>query len=300
MNTLQTRDSGSLVTVDPYRCRIWALNIRTRTTEASCHAEIESFARNGQLVPLLGRAVTCAPECDVEVICGERRLFVARHLKIPLLVELRELTDRQAAVIVAAENSLRKSPSPYETGLWLAKLLQLHVYGSHDEMARELGIASSKVTRLLRFAKLPATIISAFSSPHDIRESWAAELYEAWNDERRRPITDRADALAKRVPRPPAISVYETLMAARVSANRRAKRGVSREIKCSTEGPLLHFERRRDEVILRIPSALIDTNAETTLTRAVVAVLTRADTVRDGTQGIAAMKGKASGAPKAV
>jgi len=208
----------------------------------------------------------------VEVICGERRLFVARHLKIPLLVELRELTDRQAAVIVAAENSLRKSPSPYETGLWLAKLLQLHVYGSHDEMARELGIAPNRIARLLKFAELPAPILSAFSSPHDINESWAAELYQAWKDEPRRPITERASMLEKQLPRPPAIAVYEALMAPRGSLVRR-RPGKHQELKRSTEGSLLRLERRRDEVLLSIPGALVDSSAEATFAQAVAAIL---------------------------
>lgn len=53
-----------------------------------------------------------------------------------------ELTDRQAAVAVETENTLRKETSPYERGLWLTKLLRRRLYRSQDEMARELAITA--------------------------------------------------------------------------------------------------------------------------------------------------------------
>jgi len=265
------------VTVDPFRCRIWALNgrIDDYVTEVSCRAEIESVARDGQLVPVIGRQLEGDPDFDIEVICGMRRLFIARHLKTPLRIQVRELTDRQAAVVVEAENSLRKQTSPYERGLWLAKLLKQNLYRSQDEMARELGITPTQVTRLLKFAELPTIVIGAFSGPHDILESWAVELHKAWSDERRRVLTERARALEKQVPRPPAVSVYEMLLAPRGPATRSARRGAGRVVKSPTGEPLLRFERQRKEVVLRIPNALVDASTEKAITQAVVAVLTR-------------------------
>lgn len=277
MNELMNPNSGSFVTVDPYRCRIWTFNARSAkcVTDASCQAEIESFARYGQFIPVIGRALTGDSEFDVEVICGARRVFVARHLKVPLRVELRELTDRQAAVAVEAENSLHKKISPYERGLWLAKLLEQKLYRSQDEMARELGITPTQVTRLLTFAELPAIVIHAFSSPHDILESWAVELHKAWADERRRLLTDRACVLEKRVPRPPAVSVYEMLMGARGPASRSGRRGIGRVVKSAAGSPLLRLERQRNDVVLRISNALVDASIEEAVTQAVVTVLTR-------------------------
>jgi ParB family transcriptional regulator, chromosome partitioning protein len=271
------RDCGSFVIADPFRCRIWTLNERIEddVTEASCRAEIESVARDGQLVPVIGRALSGNPDFDIEVICGTRRLFIARHLKIPLRVEIRELTDRQAAVAVETENSLRKRTSPYERGLWLAKLLKQKLYRSQDEMARELGITPTQVTRLLKFAELPAIVIGAFSSPHDILESWAVELHKFCGDERRRLVTERARALEKRVPRPPAVSVYEMLLASRGQSARSRRRGAGHVVKSPTGEPLLRFERQRKEVVLRIPNALVDPSTEQLVTQAVVAVLTR-------------------------
>jgi ParB family chromosome partitioning protein len=277
MNELLARDSGSFVLVDPFRCRIWKLNDRIEdyVTETSCRAEIESMAREGQLVPVIGRAIEGDPDFDIEVVCGMRRLFVARHLKLPIRVELRQLTDRQAAVAVGTENSERKQTSPYERGLWLAKLLKLNLYRSQDEMARDLGITPTQVSRLLKFAELPRIVIGAFASPHEILESWAVELHKAWGDDRRKLLTDRTGILEKRMPKPPAVSVYETLMASRGHVRRSRRRGTSRIVKSPSGEPLLRFERQRKEVVLRIPNALVDASTETAVTQALVAVLTR-------------------------
>ncbi|HUA25237.1 MAG TPA: ParB/RepB/Spo0J family partition protein, partial [Steroidobacteraceae bacterium] len=164
--TLQ-HGAGSLITVDPFRCRVWDLSDRIEeyVTEESCRAEIASMERDGQLVPVVGRVLRNDPDYDIEIVCGSRRLFIARHLNVPIRVEIRDLTDRQAAVAVETENSLRKQTSPYERGLWLAKLLRQGIYRSQDEMARDLGTTPTQVTRLLKFTELPAIVIGAFPSP---------------------------------------------------------------------------------------------------------------------------------------
>lgn len=276
MNLSLNRNTGSIVTADPFRCRIWRFNdrIEQHVTEASCRAEIESVRRDGQLIPAIGRAIEGDPDFDIEVVCGMRRLFVARHLNIPLHVELRGLTDRQAAVAVEAENTLRKQTSPYERGLWLAKLLRQGVFHSQDELARGLNITPTQVTRLLKFVELPASVIAAFSRPHDILESWAVELHKSCGGEDRRVLCERARALETRVPRPPAVVVYEILLASR-DTGPGGRRSVRRVVKSPAGEPLLRLERQRKDVVLRIPNALVDAKMEKAVTQAVVAVLIR-------------------------
>jgi hypothetical protein len=45
------------VWVDPFRCRMWSLHDRMEEylNEETCRAEIQSFLKNGQLIPVLGR-----------------------------------------------------------------------------------------------------------------------------------------------------------------------------------------------------------------------------------------------------
>jgi ParB family chromosome partitioning protein len=267
--------AGSFITADPFRCRVWDLNDRIEeyVTEQSCRSEIASMERDGQLVPAVGRVLKGDPDFDIEIVCGARRLFIARHLKIPIRVEIRDMTDRQAAVAVETENSLRKETSPYERGMWLAKLLRQGIYRSRDEMARDLGITPTQVTRLLKFAELPAIVIGAFPSPHDILESWAVELHKAWNDERRRLLTDRSRSLAAALPRPAAQSVYESLVASPTHAGRTSGKAMRRIVKGPDGGTLLWLEHRRKEVVLRIPNVLVDPLVEKELTRIVAEAL---------------------------
>jgi ParB family chromosome partitioning protein len=219
--------------------------------------------------------LTDNPDFDIEIICGVRRLFVARQLKMPIRVEIRELTDQQAAAAIEVENSLRKQVSPYERGLWLANLLREKVYRSQDEMARGLSITPTQVTRLLKFAELPAVLINAFASPHDILESWGVELYKAWRDERHSLISDRARSLQARFPQPPAIAIYEALLAPRKMAGRSRNVRSSRIVKSAVGTPLFRFERQRTEVVLRIPNVLVNPIVEKEVTQALTAVLTR-------------------------
>ncbi len=266
-------NADSFITADPFRCRVWELNDRIEeyVTEESCRSEIASVERDGQLVPAVGRLLQGDPDFDIEIICGARRLFIARHLKIPLRVQIRELTDRQAAVAVQTENALRKQTSPYERGMWLAKLLRQGIYPSRDAMARDLGITPTQVTRLLKFAELPAIVIGVFPSPHDILESWAVELHKAWTDERRRLITERCRSLAAALPPPAAQSVYESLVASPTHAGR--PRAVCKLVRSPDGTPLLRLEHQRKEVVLRIPNVLVDPLVEKELTRIVAEAL---------------------------
>lgn len=274
-------DAGSFMTADPFRCRVWDLNDRIEeyVTEESCRAEIASVDRDGQLVPVVGRQLRGNPDFDIEIICGARRLFIARHLRIPIRVEIRELTDRQAAVAIQTENSLRKQTSPYERGMWLATLLRQGIYRSRDEMARDLRITPTQVTRLLKFAELPAIVIAAFPSPHDILESWAVELHKAWKDERHRLLTERCRSLGDTAPRPPAAAVYEILVAPPTRAGRARSQTTRRIVKSPDGATLLRFEHQRKDVVLRIPNALVDPAIEMELTQVVAAVLIPRTTV---------------------
>lgn len=284
MRELLRPDAASFITADPFRCRVWDLNDRIEeyVTEESCRSEIASMERDGQLVPAVGRMLKGDPDFDIEIVCGARRLFIARHLGIPIRVEIRELTDRQAAVAVETENSLRKQTSPYERGMWLAKLLRQGMYRSRDEMAKDLGITPTQVTRLLKFSELPTVVIGAFPSPHDILESWAVELHKAWNDERRRLLTERSRSLAAATPRPAAIFVYQSLVASPTHGGRSRNKAMRRIVKSPDGNTLLRLERQRKEVVLRIPNILVDPAVEKELIQLIADALARRTGIKSG------------------
>ncbi|MGH8261740.1 MAG: ParB/RepB/Spo0J family partition protein [Steroidobacteraceae bacterium] len=248
---------ASPIAFNPFRCRMWALHDRLEDyiTEKTCAAEIDSISKQGQLVPALGRRIPSDPDYDVELIYGARRLFVARHLNVPLLVELRAMSDAEALAAMHTENRERKDISPYERGLSYSHWLRCGQFASQEEIAKALNISPSQVSRLLRIAKLPALVVGAFRSPLDICEAWGLDLIEAWeNPELRRNLTYKARALAAQSQHMPARVVYRALMSS-LTPGRKLVRANRDEVVKSVAGvPLFRIRHNHRAVVLVLPT----------------------------------------------
>jgi ParB family chromosome partitioning protein len=234
---------------------MWPLHNRLDdyVTEKSCKAEIQSVEEHGQLIPALGRRVYGDPDYDIELICGARRLFIARHLNEPLSVEVREISDREATIAIDVENRQRKEMSPYERGLTYKRWLDGGCFESQHEMAVALNISGSTISRLLAVAELPRGIVEAFPSVGEIREAWGAQLAELLRDEhRQKAAIRRARILAQKVPRPSARVVYsELLESSRVE--RRRTRAREEVISGCNGAPLFKLRHQGDSVVLILP-----------------------------------------------
>lgn len=247
---------NQVIRINPFRCRMWGYHdrIEDHLTEEACKLELKSFQDHGQLVPVLGRPLQGDPDHDVEVVCGARRLFVARTLNVPLQVDLRHISDREAFIAMDIENRHRKDLTPYERGISYKRLLRSGCFQSQDDMANALGVSSPQVSRLLKLAKLPAVISSAFASPLDIREGWGIDLYDSWqNPAKRRTISERARALAKTLPRPPSARVYEILMSSTARNSKRNIRMRDEVITASNGAPLFRIRYQRQAVAVLLP-----------------------------------------------
>jgi ParB family transcriptional regulator, chromosome partitioning protein len=274
-----------VVSVDPFRCRMWELHDRLEAyvTAETCSAEIESFEKHGQLVAALGRPLTDQGGFDVELICGARRLLVARLLKKPLLVELREMTDREAIVAIDIENRQRADVSAYERGLSFAQWLRSGHFTSQEEIVRVLRLSPAQVSRLLRLSRLPTVILKAFSTPTDIREGWGLDLLDALEDENRRQATiNTARALAQATPRLPGKEVYRQLMAA--TRGRSARKRTRDEVVTDDVGqPLFRVRRQNRSLALLLPidsiSAEVEAEVRHAVRRTLQAARARAQTV---------------------
>ena len=245
-------DSGRVVvSVNPFRCRVWDLHDRLEeyVTEESCRLEIESFRAHGQLVPALARPVRDDRDYDVEIVYGVRRLFVARHLGALLRVEVRDMSDHEAVVAMDVENRHRQDMSPYERGRVYQRLLRSKLFTSQDELARTLNVSASQVSRLLKVAQLPSVVVNAFSSPLELREGWGLDLYDGWMKEEMRPlIAQRARALAAHVPRAKAVEVYRCLLSPRGMSKGAGARGRD-EVVRRADGTALYRIRSRQRAV---------------------------------------------------
>jgi ParB family chromosome partitioning protein len=245
------------ILVDPFRCRVWHLHDRLEEhiNEETCSAEIRSFMEHGQLVPVLGRRIANDNGYDIELIYGARRLFVARHINKRLLVELRDLSDRDAIIAMDIENRQRRDISPYERGLSYARWLRSGFFNSQEELARELRISASQISRLLKLARLPSVLVGAFGEPTEICEGWGIDLSDALEDpDRRARILKTARALTMQSPRPPAREVYRQVLASSEHGGRKPKAAShDKIIKNSAGAPLFRVRQQRNTVALLFP-----------------------------------------------
>lgn len=247
---------GEIVAVNPFRCRMWSEHGRLQEllNEGNCKAEIDSFELHGQLIPALGRRVRSANGCDIELIYGARRLFVAKHLNVELQVELRELSDREAIVLLDAENRLRRDFSPYERGCNFQSWLRSGHFESQRDIASALAMSPSQVSRLLKLARLPAVLINAFPSPTDICELWGIDLFDAWQDETQRAgLAGRARDIARLSPRLPADRVIEELLVRPVRGGRAALESRDEVVHGRDGKPLFRMRFGRNSVTVSLP-----------------------------------------------
>jgi ParB family chromosome partitioning protein len=292
----------SIITADPFKCRIWKLHDRFsgEITVQTCKAEIDSFATNGQIVPVLGRRVHDDPDCEIELIYGARRLFAARHLKIPLLVDLREVSDREGLVAMDIENRQRQDISPYERGLSYKRWLSSGLFESQDDISRALSISASQVSRLLQLARLPAVVVGAFRTPTEIRENWGLNLVEALDDPQRRASTIRsARNLATVSPRPQARDVIRKLLSFSARGRKPKVEPHDRVVRSNDGTPLFRIrylnnavalvfsaEKLSSEARARVEAALLDVLQGAAPSR-VKAAKTRDETVEQRSAAIA-------------
>lgn len=271
--------ASACVFVSPFRCRMWAMHdrIEEAVTDETCKAEIESFLKHGQLLPVLGRPIHSDPDCDVELIYGSRRLFVARHLNKHLAVKLQPISDRDAFIAMDIENRHRMDISPYERGKSYARWLRAGFFSSQDELAKELRVSPSQVSRLLKIARLPSVVVGAFASPVEIHERWGLELAEAWEDPlRRAEIASAARQIATEVPRLPARVVHQRILRGR----RIPRRNLSRDtvVKSSAGRPLFRVRYQQRAVVLWLPVKTTPPHAVTEISQCVAEILQRATT----------------------
>jgi ParB family chromosome partitioning protein len=254
----------NIIEADPFRCRMWDLHDRidARAAESTCKQMLDSILSHGQLVPALGRRLTGDRSFDIELIYGARRLFVARQLNRPLLVELRAIDDTEAIIAMDIENRHRQDISPFERGASYLRWLRGGYFKSQDDIARTLKISSSQVSRLLKLAHLPAAVVGAFEKPSDICENWGLDLSEILENPQDRAATcARARAIAQLATRPPAREIYQQLLSA-AAPGKKIKPRRRDEVVTGRDGkPLFRICKRSMSVALLLPMSRISEGA---------------------------------------
>jgi ParB family chromosome partitioning protein len=163
--------------LDPVRVRVWPGNARLykQLTEENCRELIDSIlAEGGQKVPAVVRRVEGDPAHDYEVVAGTRRHFAISWLRqnsypeMQFLVQVAILDDEAAFRLADLENRARKDVSDMERARNYAEALKRHYGGHATRMAERLNISKSWLSKTLKAATLPDTVLAAFASITDV------------------------------------------------------------------------------------------------------------------------------------
>lgn len=177
--------------LDPARVRVWPGNARVyaHLTEENTRELIDSIlAEGGQKVPAVVRRVANDPDHDFEVIAGTRRHFAVSWLRansypdISFLAQVAELDDEAAFRIADLENRARKDVSDLERARNYAAALEDHYGGHLTRMADRLRLSKGWLSKMIKVARIPDSVVAAFASPADLQLKPAYALAQALDD----------------------------------------------------------------------------------------------------------------------
>lgn len=164
--------------LDPARVRIWSGNARSyaHLTEDSCRDLIDSIvAESGQKVPAVVRRVENNSDYEYEVIAGTRRHWAISWLRahsypeMQFVAQVVSLDDEAAFRLADIENRARKDVSDLERARNYAGALKTH-YGNHlTRMAERLKLSKGWLSKMLKVAAIPDSVLAAFASPAEVQ-----------------------------------------------------------------------------------------------------------------------------------
>lgn len=167
--------SGKLKTIrllehDPARIRAWHGHNRDyeALSEKRCKDLIDGFKRAGQQFPAIVRIVNDSDQFDYEFVCGARRHWTAGHLERDLMIEVRELDDRDAFLLQDIENRDREDVSDLERARDYHRALPQFFEGNVSRMAEQLQIDRGNFTRLLQMVDLPVVVVAAYADEREL------------------------------------------------------------------------------------------------------------------------------------
>lgn len=163
------------------QCRMW--KFADRPDDEAEHIEdiMASIMESGQIHAAIARDINdpSAPTIKYEIIVGNVRWQACTALDIPLRIEVKDINDQQAYLMMMAENIHRKEISEYSRALSYAKAIEEGLFESKKTFSAISKIAPSTLSYYLAFATLPEHIVKALGSMRDISLAMGYRLSQA-------------------------------------------------------------------------------------------------------------------------
>ncbi|RYH26322.1 MAG: ParB/RepB/Spo0J family partition protein, partial [Alcaligenaceae bacterium] len=164
--------------------------------DAAYHELKTDIANAGKNIqPICVRPTTDGGPFDFEVVYGHRRHRACLDLGIPVQAVIADVDDKGLFEAMERENRARKNLSAWEQGMMYRRALDSGLYASQRKLAEAIGVDLSLISKSLTLARLPETVIAAFTSPLDVQFRWAQPLSEALQRDPEG-LTSRAKSIA--------------------------------------------------------------------------------------------------------
>lgn len=131
---------------------------RTLMDEGALNELAQSIKSQGVMQPILIRPIKKVRSVKYEIVAGERRFRAAEIAglkEIPALV--REIEDKNAAIIALIENMQREDLNPLEEAQGVKRLIEEFDY-THEQAAQAIGRSRSATSNLLRLINLAESV----------------------------------------------------------------------------------------------------------------------------------------------
>lgn len=249
--------------VDPKRCKVWSVHDRAAVwfNEENCADLIKSWQSIGQQKTAIARRIYDDPNFDFEIIEGARRRWTAEHLKDTLDIEIKNISDQEAAAMMESENADRQDISPFERALSYQRFIDKGIFESAREVGRVLNISKSNIATNIAAAKLnnEPRIMALFSDLRDIPLRPAQKLVALMEKaaELKGAVLVEAAAIEKLETKPAASKILKRLIDATTDkpANKPLKTYADENGKVWVSA-----ETRKGEVILKVKEQTAEIN----------------------------------------
>ncbi|HXH54312.1 MAG TPA: ParB/RepB/Spo0J family partition protein [Gammaproteobacteria bacterium] len=157
-----------LVDIDPKRCKPWRYHNRDGAwlTRERCADLIHSLQRDGQLEPILVRALSGDPDADYEIIYGVRRAFACAEIPNQHVVaRITDLDDKSCMILMHSENANSKDISDFERAFSFAQQMKSGYFKNQTEMAETMGLSQGTISKMIHAAEI-------------FELEWIAELFQ--------------------------------------------------------------------------------------------------------------------------
>lgn len=116
---------------------------------------------------------------DFEVVWGHRRHRVTSELGIPVEAIIREVSDREAVLLMSSENARREGLSQYEQARKYRTWLKAGLFENMVAIAEAEGVHKSTIGRIMAINDLPEEVFVALKDPRKVTGLFATKLLQA-------------------------------------------------------------------------------------------------------------------------